>query len=166
MHFSICRKRSSFDWLCMPVLCPTTGFGVTTDCSKHPEKASLSVVGCSGGYGFCDLAGGLQGESIAICHCHQYIDTPTAHPLHIFFYQAQLAFHYQSFWSLSLAFSAFFLLSTVWYSVIRTKFLSYIKAGATQTEMSLLKQYAVRNVWICLNFLSVLRRFQWYGKAQ
>ena len=65
-----------------------------------------------------------QVESIAICHCHQYIDTPTAHPLHIFFYQAQLAFHYQSSWYLSLAFSAFFLLSTVWYSVIRTKFLS------------------------------------------
>ena len=59
MHFSICRKRSSFDWLCTPVLCPTTGFGVTTDCSKHPEKPSLSVVGCSGGDGFCDLAGGL-----------------------------------------------------------------------------------------------------------
>ena len=55
-----------------------------------------------------------QGESIAICHCHQYIDTPTAHPLHIFFYQAQLAFHHQSSWCLSLAFSAFFLLSTVW----------------------------------------------------
>ena len=60
MHFSICRKRSSFDWLCTPVLCPTTGFGVTTDCSKHPEKPSLSVVGCSGGDGFCDLAGGLH----------------------------------------------------------------------------------------------------------
>ena len=59
MHFSICRKRSPFDWLCTPVLCPTTGFGVTTDCSKHPEKPSLSVVGCSGGDGFCDLAGGL-----------------------------------------------------------------------------------------------------------
>ena len=59
MHFSICQKRSSFDWLCTPVLCPTTGFGVTTDCSKHPEKPSLSVVGCSGGDGFCDLAGGL-----------------------------------------------------------------------------------------------------------
>ena len=59
MHFSICRKRSSFDWLCTPVLCPTTGFGVTTDGSKHPEKPSLSVVGCSGGDGFCDLAGGL-----------------------------------------------------------------------------------------------------------
>ena len=56
----ICRKRSSFDWLCTPVLCPTTGFGVTTDCSKHPEKPSLSVVGCSGGDGFCDLAGGLK----------------------------------------------------------------------------------------------------------
>ena len=53
-------KRSSFDWLCTPVLCPTTGFGVTTDCSKHPEKPSLSVVGCSGGDGFCDLAGGLN----------------------------------------------------------------------------------------------------------
>ena len=77
-----------------------------------------------------------QSGSIAICHCHQYIDTPTAHPLHIFFYQAQLAFHYQSSWCLSLAFSAFFLLSTVWYSVILTK------------------------------FLSVLRRFQWYRKAQ
>ena len=49
-----------------------------------------------------------QGESIAICHCHQYIDTPTAHPLHIFFYQAQLAFHHQSSWWLSLAFSASF----------------------------------------------------------
>ena len=61
MHFSICRKRSSFDWLCTPVLCPTTGFGVTTDCSKHPEKHSLSVVGCSGDDGFCDLAGGLYG---------------------------------------------------------------------------------------------------------
>ena len=60
MHFSICRKRSSFDWLCTPVLCPTTGFGVTIDCSKHPEKPSLSVVGCSGGDGFCDLAGGLS----------------------------------------------------------------------------------------------------------
>ena len=60
MHFSnsICRKRSSFDWLYTPLLCPTTGFGVTTDCSKHPEKPSLSVVGCSGGDGFCDLAGG------------------------------------------------------------------------------------------------------------
>ena len=57
--FHICRKRSSFDWLCTPVLCPTTGFEVTTDCSKHPEKPSLSVVGCSGGDGFCDLAGGL-----------------------------------------------------------------------------------------------------------
>ena len=60
MHFSICRKRSSFDWLCTPVLCPTTGFGVTTDCSKYPEKPSLSVIGCSEGDGFCDLAGGLQ----------------------------------------------------------------------------------------------------------
>ena len=61
MHFSICRKRSSFDWLCTPVLCPTTEFGVTADCSKHPEKPSLSVVGCSGGDGFCDLAGRLIG---------------------------------------------------------------------------------------------------------
>ena len=59
MHFPIYRKRPSFDWLCTPLLCPTTGFGVTTDCSKHPEKPSLSVVGCSGGDGFCDLAGGL-----------------------------------------------------------------------------------------------------------
>ena len=58
---------------------------------------------------------------------NQYIDTPTAHPLHIFFYQAQLAFHYQSSWCLSLAFSAFFLLSTVWYSVIQTKFLSVLR---------------------------------------
>ena len=70
MHFSICRKRSSFDWLCTPVLCPTTGFGVTTDCSKHPENPSLSVVECSGGDGFCDLAGGLypascRGSSVA-----------------------------------------------------------------------------------------------------
>ena len=64
MHFSICRKRSSFDWLCTPVLCPTTGFGVTTDCSKHPEKPSLSVVGSSGGDGFCDLAGGLIAEVV------------------------------------------------------------------------------------------------------
>ena len=32
---------------------------IATDCSKHPEKPSLSVVGCSGGDGFCDLAGGL-----------------------------------------------------------------------------------------------------------
>ena len=32
---------------------------MTTDCSKHPEKPSLSVVGSSGGDGFCDLAGGL-----------------------------------------------------------------------------------------------------------
>ena len=31
-----------------------------------------------------------------------------AHPLHIFFYQAQLAFHHQSSWCLSLAFSASF----------------------------------------------------------
>ena len=60
--FSTCRKRSSFDWLCTPVLCPTTGFGVTTDCSKHPEKPSLSVVGCSGGDRFCDLADGLVCE--------------------------------------------------------------------------------------------------------
>ena len=59
MHFPIYRKRPSFDWLCTPLLCPTTGFGVTTDCSKRPEKPSLSVVGCSGGDGFCDLAGGL-----------------------------------------------------------------------------------------------------------
>ena len=29
------------------------------DCSKHPEKSSLSVVWCSGVDGFCDLAGGL-----------------------------------------------------------------------------------------------------------
>ena len=62
MHFSICRKRSSFDWLCTPVLCLTTGFGVTSDYSKHPEKPSLSVVGCSEGDGFCDLAGGLIEE--------------------------------------------------------------------------------------------------------
>ena len=54
--FFHCRKRSSFDWLCTPVLCPTTGFGVTADCSKHPEKPSLSVVGCSGGDGFCDFS--------------------------------------------------------------------------------------------------------------
>ena len=53
-------KRSSFDWSCTPVLCRTTGFGMTTDCSKHPDKPSLSVVGCSGGDGFCDLAGGLH----------------------------------------------------------------------------------------------------------
>ena len=65
MHFPIYRKRPSFDWLCTPLLCPTTGFGVTTDCSKHPEKPSLSVVGCSGGDGFCDLAGGLPGERTA-----------------------------------------------------------------------------------------------------
>ena len=64
MHFSICRKRSSFDWLCTPVLCPTSGIGVTTDCSKHPEKPSLSVVGCSGGDGFCDLAGGLYHKTL------------------------------------------------------------------------------------------------------
>ena len=64
MHFSICRKRSSFHWLCTPVLCPTTGFGVTTDCSKHPEKPSLSVVGCSGGDGFCDLAGGQSSSKV------------------------------------------------------------------------------------------------------
>ena len=64
MHFPICRKRSSFDWLCTPVLCPTTGFGVTTDCSKHPEKASLSVVGCSRGDKFYELAGGLRAKSV------------------------------------------------------------------------------------------------------
>ena len=61
---------------------------------------------------------------------------------------------------------AFFLLSTVWYSVIRTKFLSYIKAGATQTEMSLLKQYVAGERLDLLEVLSVLRRFQRYGKAQ
>ena len=33
---------------------------MTTDYSKHPEEHSLSVVGCSGVDGFCDLAGGIQ----------------------------------------------------------------------------------------------------------
>ena len=75
--FSICQKRSSFDWLCTPVLCPTTGFGVTTDCSKHPEKPSLSAVGCSGVDGFCDLAGGLF--TMSVCYCDICFQVSTQH---------------------------------------------------------------------------------------
>ena len=73
------------------------------------QNCVLGRYGTGCGFPIRNLEGQkTQVESIAICHCHQYIDTPTAHPLHIFFYQAQLAFHHQSSWCLSLAFSASF----------------------------------------------------------
>ena len=48
MHFSICRERLSFDWLCTPVLCPTTGFGrllTALNTLKNPACQSLGAAG-------------------------------------------------------------------------------------------------------------------------
>ena len=63
--------------------------------------------------------------------------------------------------------SGFFCFLFTWYSVIRTKFLSYVKAGATQTEMSLLKQYLagervdLLEIFMCSNTVSMI----WKGSV-